>query len=169
MFRREKWHFVQPRADGRFDVLMADGAKAVLRSLTPTLRSLVTSEEDAVRRLFPTAYPDDPQRDAGYQVFARQELIEKRLANLEALEETLDDETIDEETLAFWMGTLNDLRLVLGTALDVTEDEDPVIDPSEPDDVPKAIYHVLGVMLEEVVVALTTALPEPDPDANPPG
>ncbi|MCP5025736.1 MAG: DUF2017 family protein [Actinomycetia bacterium] len=169
MFRRRQWYFVSPRSDGRFDVVMPEGARMLLRSMTPMLRDLVTSDEDSVRRLFPTAYPDDPERDAGYQVFARQELIEKRLRNLETLEETLDEPNISEEQLAFWMGTMNDLRLVLGTILDVSEDEEPAMGSTEADDLPRTYYHVLGLMLEEVVVALTTVLPEPDPNASPPG
>ena len=54
------------------------------------------------------------------------------------------------------------------TIIDVSEDEEPVIDPSDPEDMPRAIYHALGWMLEFVVAALSTALPEPDPRANPP-
>ena len=59
------------------------------------------------------------------------------------------------------MHVVNDLRLVLGTKLDVSED----IDEVEEDD-PRfgafEVYRVLSVVLSEIVEALTTSLPDSD-------
>ena len=52
-----------------------------------------------------------------------------------------------------WLTALNDLRLVLGTRLDVSEDDDDV-DPDDPDAPAHAVYHYLGLLLGEVVDAL---------------
>ena len=84
-----------------------------------------------MRRLFPPAYPDDPERDAGYQVLTRDELLEQRLAALDVVERTLDGGDLDTGEMTAWMGTLNSLRLVLGTRLDVDE-ELPDLDPADP-------------------------------------
>ena len=43
-----------------------------------------------MRRLFPTAYPDDPEKEAEYQRFMRDELVASRTAALDAVEATLD-------------------------------------------------------------------------------
>ena len=55
--------------------------------------------------------------------------------------------------------TFNDLRLVLGTRLDVSEDMGP-IDPEDPDAPALAAYEYLGWLLECTVDALTGGLPE---------
>ena len=57
----------------------------------------------------------------------------------------------------------NDLRLVLGTRLDVSEDDDPWVDPDDPDAGALIAYGYLGELLEASVRALTGSLPE-DPE-----
>ncbi len=52
---------------------------------------------------------------------------------------------LDEEQLTAWLSALNDLRLVLGTQLDVSEDELAGDTPAH------ALYHYLGYLQEEIV------------------
>src|SRR5690606_31751849 len=112
-------------------------------------------------RLFPPAYPDDPERDAGYQVLTRDELLEHRLAALDVVESTLDGKgDLDEAAMTAWMGTLNSLRLVLGTRLDVDE-ELPQLDDDDPLAPAYAVYEYLGWLLSQVVDALSADLPPP--------
>src|SRR5688572_455666 len=73
-----------------------------------------------LRRLFPTAYVDDPQHERDYQSLVRGTLLEGRLAALDTIDATLDAKVLDDEQLGCWMGGVNDLRLVLGTRLDVS-------------------------------------------------
>jgi hypothetical protein len=57
------------------------------------------------------------------------------------------------------MHAVNALRLVLGTMLDVKEDDQPfAIDPDDPDAATMALYGYLGVLLEEIVEAQLDAL-----------
>ena len=56
------------------------------------------------------------------------------------------------------MGAVNDLRLVLGTRLDVSEDDHDV-DPDAPDGPARLVYHYLGWLLEEIVDACMTRRP----------
>jgi hypothetical protein len=70
------------------------------------------------------------------------------------VEETLHVERLEEEQLLGWMGALNDLRLVLGTRLDVSEETDPLLDPDDPDQPAMAIYAYLGYLLETIVEAV---------------
>ena len=94
----------------------------------------------------------------------RGSLLEGRLAALDTLDATVHDhKTLTEEELGCWMGAINDLRLVLGTRLDVSED-DIEIDPDSPDAPARFVYHYLGWLLEEIVAAMAAGLPESDSD-----
>ena len=66
----------------------------------------------------------------------------------------------DEEQLVAWMGSINDIRLVLGTRLDVTEDDRGNEVPDDhPDAQLHAVYHYLGWLEEQIVEALAEGLP----------
>lgn len=151
----------------RYRISLPDPERELLQSLVPRLRDLLTtglsSGDPSLVRLFPTAYPNDPELDAGYHALVRDELLEKRLASIDVLEETLDagrqGREIDGEQLEAWMRALNDLRLVLGTRLDVSEDDDVEdIDPDDPDAAAWSIYHYLAMLLTFIVEALSEDL-----------
>ncbi len=94
------------------------------------LRELLTTDSPALERLFPPPYGDDVDRNQGYAAVAHPELIEHRLAALDVVERSADATELDEDQLNAWMRSVNDLRLVLGTILEVTEDgEAPEVDP----------------------------------------
>ena len=143
---------------GDFEIRLADGERDLLARLVPQLRDLLLDAEDgpdpSLRRLFPTAYPDDPERDAEYHRLVHDDLLERRQAALDTMEATLQETRLDEEQLVAWMGAINDLRLVLGTRLDVSEDTDLDVDPDDPEAAALAIYGYLGFLLEHVVAAL---------------
>jgi hypothetical protein len=152
---------------GRYRVKLRPNERALVADLLDQLRDqLVASTDDpSVRRLFPPAYPDDAERDAGYQVLTRDELLEHRLAAIDLVEATLGGDEIDDEAMNAWMGTLNSLRLVLGTRLDVDE-ELPALDPTDPLAPAYAVYEFLGWLLSQAVDALSADLPPPNPDAR---
>lgn len=157
---------VRRRGPGRYQVKLRTNERALVADLVVQLREqLLTSTDDpSVRRLFPPAYPDDDERDAGYQVLTRDELLEHRLAAIDVVEGSLDGDQLDDAGLSAWMGTLNSLRLVLGTRLDVDE-ELPALAPDDPLASAYAVYEYLGWLLSQVVDALTPDLPPPPPDA----
>jgi hypothetical protein len=136
--------------------------RELVANLVDQLRDLLTATTDdpSVRRLFPTAYNEDPERDREYQQLVRDELLERRLAALATVEQTADAETVDEEQLSAWLTALNDVRLVLGTRLDVTEDLSAV-EADDPDAPAYAVYDYLGFLVSEVVDALAGGLPPP--------
>ena len=158
LFRRER--IFVPKGDDRFEVKLSAEAKQGILSLAEELDEVQSTDRPETRRLFPTAYPDDPERDAGYQIFARDQLIEKRRDAVAIIRRTSQAEILTGEELAAWMGVLNDLRLVLGTMLDVSED-DYEIDIESPDAESRMLYGYLGELVHHMVEALTTALPEP--------
>jgi hypothetical protein len=161
LFRRQP--LFGPIGGGRFEVNLPVETRVGLLSLAEELDQIQSTDRSEVRRLFPTAYPDDPERDAGYQVFARDQLIEKRREAIEVIRGTTDSDVLTGEELSAWMGILNDFRLVLGTALDVSEDDDD-LDLDAPDAESQVLYRYLGELVHHMVEALTTSLPEPEPD-----
>jgi hypothetical protein len=147
----------------RYRVDLPEAEQELLRTLVPQLRDLLTTDDPSITRLFPTAYANDPERDAGYQALVRDELLEKRFASLDILEQTIEagkgGRELSGDELSAWMRALNDLRLVLGTRLDVTEDDDPAdIDPGDPDAPAWAVYHYLAMLLTFIVDALAEDL-----------
>jgi hypothetical protein len=140
----------------RFELKLPEAERALMRSLPGQLRELLLAgeEDPSLARLFPPAY-DDPEADAEYRALMRDELLAKRLAALETVEKTADATTLDEAELLAWLGAINDLRLVLGTRLDVTEDVDIAAIPDDhPDASSWAVYSYLSWLQEQVVAAL---------------
>lgn len=144
---------------GDFAVELEGWERDLLRSLPGQLRDLLSSDDPALERLYPPAYLDDGERNEEYRRLMRDDLTSHRLTSLDVLEATLDAKRLDEDQLLAWMGALNDLRLVLGTRLDVTED---MYEVGLPDDDPRApafaLYGYLGFLQEAVVEALSSAL-----------
>lgn len=139
-------------------VRLDDTLRALLRQVTEELRELLLLDEvDEVRRLYPTAYPDDERLEAGYQAMVHDQLLMQRLDGIDKVQATIEDESITIETADHWMNTINQCRLVLGTRLDVGEEEH-AIDEDDPDAKSKVIYQVLSHMLEELTRARIKAL-----------
>lgn len=141
--------------DGHYQVRLRDTDRQMLGSLVVQLRSLLTTDSPALARLFPPAYGDDEERNEGYAVLAGAELVDRRLAALDVMESSLQADELTEEQLETWMRSINDLRLVLGTILDVDEDHRP---PAGADDEVLgmyATYEYIGYLLELIVGALS--------------
>src|SRR5207244_6793746 len=111
--------------------------REVLRTLPAQLREILPTDDPAVGRLFPPAYPDDPERSAEYRRLVRDDLLAGHLEALQVMESTLDARRLSEEQLVAWLSALNDLRLVLGTKLDVTAETYERGSPDEHPDGPR--------------------------------
>ncbi len=110
--------------------------------------------DPSLRRLFPPAYLSDPDRDADYQRLMRDELLAERLDHLDLLDGTLEADHLDDAQLTAWVQGLNELRLVLGTQLDIAEEDDSTeVDPHDPGQRPRLRYHYLGGLLAELIDA----------------
>jgi hypothetical protein len=154
------------RRDGQIDVRLPDEVRDVLVDVLRQYRELLIGEDDgALRRLFPTAYPDDDELEQEYRGLVHDTLLAGRLDALDTVDATLRADTLTEAQLAAWMGAINDLRLVIGTRLDVSEDDGPP-DPDAPDAPLAYLYHDLGVLLEAIVTVMTEGLPPPRPDID---
>ena len=146
------------KRNGNVEIKITEDERQLLSSLIEQLRELVlsTAPEGAVdpslRRLYPAAYANDDQHEVEYQRSMRDQLLERRLSHLDAVETTLNDPELNQETLNYWIMSINDLRLVLGTHLDVSEEDEPnFLDDDDPQQHQSAIYHYLSHLLGELV------------------
>lgn len=168
----DNWSIFRPRArivrtgPGRFAFRLPERERALLGNLMPNLRQLVEAEDPSTRRLFPTAYHDDPDKEREYRELTRSELVASRMAAIDLVERTLHDDAIDLAGLERWMEVVNSLRLVIGTRLDVTE-ELPQLSNEDPDRSAYEVYEYLGWLLEHAVGAASADLPESPPEPSP--
>ena len=154
MFGRPRRRIVGRR--GRYELRLPDDERTLVKGLLGDLRALLTLNDDdpRVRRLYPDAYAQDADMQAEYQRLTREELQSGRLAAVDVVEATVDERELSADQLTAWMHAVNALRLVLGTMLDVKDDDQPfALDPDDPDAPTMALYGYLGVLLEEIVEA----------------
>ena len=165
--------------NGNYKIDLATDHRKLLTQLVEQLRdSLATTTDDAnLRRLFPTAYNNDAKKDAEYQRLMRDELLESRLAAIDTAIKVLTQENeITAEEIDAFSRSINSLRLVIGTALDIAEsdyekqnksqhdgdsNEDSSDGASDDDDgqsVQKELYEYLGWLLEWTVSAQSSGL-----------
>jgi Domain of unknown function (DUF2017) len=138
----------------RLDLPAAE--RDVVRRLLPQLRELLSGPGDdpRVRRLFPVAHPDDPAAQAEFEQLVGDELLASRQAAIDQVEATLDAEELTDDELLAWMQAVNAVRLVLGTILDVSEDDSStVVDDDDPDAGSWALYGYLSFLLDQLVDA----------------
>jgi hypothetical protein len=137
------------RSGERVTIDLDDAQTAALSGTFEQLRELlVDGTDEHLQRLFPAAYPDDPELDAEYRRLVGDDLLAHKLDAIDTVEAALASGFLDgDEAFFAWMGSLNDLRLVLGSKLDVdgSEDDGPT---DEQDDIAWAIYQFLAYLLE---------------------
>ena len=133
-------------------------------------------QDPGLARLFPDAYRsgeafdgDAEQAEAAAREFRRYTEADLRatkqahagvvLAGLLPLRENGGVLQLDRGEVDAWLGCLNDLRLVLGTRLEVTEDTelDPAAD--DPDRQALHVYGFLGWLQESLLGAVDPVLP----------
>lgn len=116
---------VRRRPDGGFDLVLDAANREALDGLLNELEDLLEQSPDdpGVKRLHPPAYTDDPERDLGYQILAGDELRTRRHEAIDAVRASLARAELTEEELWSWLQALNALRLVVGTRLDIRDDD----------------------------------------------
>jgi len=136
------------RRGGQVLLRVAEGEAEVLAGLLRQLADLVAPEPPAdpdplaamvgigtstsapqdpvLARLFPDAYPDDPEAAGDFRRYTETGLRQRKhaaaLAALATVQTTGKDQVLSAEQTLAWLTALNDLRLALGTRLDVEQD-----------------------------------------------
>ncbi len=141
--------------DGRIHGRLDDGEVPLLRQLVEDVMRLVRADEpnDVTARLFPDASPDAETAKAMHELI-HDDLREAKLEAARALLGSLTDDgrlDLDAETAEQWLTALNDVRLAIGTAIGVTEDD---YDADTGDDA-MHLYHWLTFLQDSLVEAVS--------------
>ena len=152
----------------RFTVRLSRGVRGLLVELCQQSRALLDAEDPssdpAVSRLFPPAYPDDPLQNLEFETSLGAAPRSGKLEALDTVERTANASTLTEDELLAWIGVVNDLRLVLGTRIEITEE---ATDEDFPADDPRhetyRVYQFLGFLLQELLEGIGA----PDVDEPP--
>jgi hypothetical protein len=145
---------------GAFEVRLPHEEREILGTLPAQLRELIAGrevlEDPALRRLYPSAYLDDPAAAAEFDGFVRDDLTARRLAAIDTMERTIGAVRLSEEEVEAWLGSINDLRLVLGVRLGVTEESEPDDFAGDPErEASFSLYSYLSYLEAEIVDALS--------------
>ena len=141
---------------GSYELHLDHRERELIRQLLGELRALLALDaaDPRVRRLYPSAYADDAQKEDEYRGLTHDDLKQGRLENVNAVEASVDAEALTAEQMNAWMQAVNSLRLVLGTMLDITDDDQELsLSPDDPDARTQALYAYLGGLLDEIVDA----------------
>jgi hypothetical protein len=131
-------------------------------------------EDPVLARLFPTAYPDDPESAGDFRRFTESALRDGKadaaITVIDVLEDAglppelteeglVFDVELDEPTAETWLRSFTDIRLALATRLEVEEGDEEYW-ATLPDDDPRGqahdIYLWMGYLQETLVDALSS-------------
>ena len=160
---RARWR-LRVNGAGSVDVRLSADERELLRELPArlerTLAALDPAETppDHLRRLFPVTHPRDDGAEEDFAARYRPVLLEHHRAALRCLEGSAGSSRLTLDELESWLAAINDLRLVLGAFLGVTEQERE-LDPQAPNYADWLCYHYLSSLLGEITDVLTGALP----------
>ncbi len=162
--------------DGRIAVRLAPRERQVLGALAADLARAASGElgrepdgadDPGLARLRPDAVKGDPEASEAFRELTSADLEDARQERLATLASTLEATVLDEAQAGAWMAAVNDLRLVLGTRLGVTEDTGlDVPDEHDPAAADTIVFLWLGWVEEQLVEAIAAGLPEPGRSAR---
>lgn len=145
--------------EGDYRLRLSDAERELLRTLPLELLRLLAENpgDPTLRRLQPSAYEDDEEADGEFRELMQRELEDGRRQALTLLVETASRERLTAAELDAWLRALTDLRLALGTRLEVTEDTyDRAIDPRDPAAYELSVFAYLSWLQEQAVEAAFT-------------
>ena len=119
-------------------------------------------DDPALARLLPDAYADDDSAAAEFRRFTEQDLREGKRASATTVLATLAPLlgrggrlALDRDQVDDWLGALNDLRLVLGTRLEVTEETELDVPDDDPHAQALLVYGWLGWLQESLLSCIS--------------
>ena len=156
------------RARGGDVVARLDPAEAgILGLLLDQLDQLLAADDEDVAgdpvmaRLFPEGHRGDPELAADYRQLTESSLRSGKADDLATMRATLPPDggevRLDADQAGSWLRTTNDLRLALGTRLDVSEDTEPPDEVIGERDQQLAVYYWLTALQGSLVDALVDA------------
>jgi hypothetical protein len=148
---------VRRRRAGALHVMLEDYEAEVLRNLVSEMTALLEAKlapgDPVGDRLFPDAFEDEAEATK-YRELVGDELRAYKLHNLRLISSKLGsdgeaDLELAPEEVERWLSLLTDMRLAIGTRLDVTEEKmEEDVDPNGPDGAAMSVLHWLGWLQE---------------------
>jgi Domain of unknown function (DUF2017) len=144
----------------------ANGDAAVLDELERMFGDAVpetpeTPQDPVLARLLPDAYQDDPEAAGEFRKYTESSLREAKKYFAQVMLDTLPERggriRLTGEQARDWMRALNDVRLMFGVRLEVTEDFEEQLAALDPEDPAVPVFEVygwLGAVQESLVQAL---------------
>lgn len=130
--------------------------RELLVNVARQMREVLTEDEyadsPALARLLPTAIPDDPMESLGFEQLMGQAIRDGKVEAATILEATATNERLTEEETLAWLRCLNDVRLMLGTHLNVSEDVDMATFMADPATEHAAIVYIALTDLVDMLV-----------------
>jgi hypothetical protein len=115
-------------------------------------------DDPVIARLLPDGHRGDPEAAADYRELTEASLRSGKADDLAMVRATLPDGggevRLDGDQAAAWLRTTNDLRLALGTRLDITDDTEPPEEITGEEDQQLAVYYWLTALQGSLVDAL---------------
>jgi hypothetical protein len=154
------------KTKGQELVARLDTAEAgVVGLLLDQLEMLLEADADdvagdpALARLLPDGHRSDPEVAADYRELTESSLRSGKADDLAMVRATLPegggDLRLDDDQAAAWLRTTNDLRLALGTRLEITDDTEPPEEFVSDEDQQLAVYYWLTSLQGSLVDALS--------------
>lgn len=138
------------------DRLLAEAVEAAEAAEAPSI-----PDDPVLARLLPDAYQEDPEAAGEFRKYTESSLREAKKYFAQTLLDTLPPSggrvRLTGDQARDWMRALNDVRLMFGVRLDVTEDFEEQLAALAPDDPKVAAFEVygwLGAVQESLVRAL---------------
>ena len=138
------------------DKLLAEAMEAAEAAEAPRI-----PDDPVLQRLLPDAYQDDPEAAGEFRKYTESSLREAKKYFAQTLLDTLPPSggrvKLTGDQARDWMRALNDVRLMFGVRLEVTEDFEEQLAALAPDDPKVAAFEVygwLGAVQESLVRAL---------------
>jgi len=162
-----RWKRFRPGPDDTLVVSLAPEEMALMTDLPGQLRGVLEGPTDdpATRRLFPNAYldPTEEEAESMYEALIQPDLARQRLDAIELVTASFTravttgewrEIALTPDDVSAWLGVLNDLRLVLGTRLGMTEEERSIAD-DDPNLAAYTIYdwltYLQGALVEQLL------------------
>jgi hypothetical protein len=118
--------------------------------------------DPVLARLLPDAYQDDPEAAGEFRKYTESSLREAKKYFAQTLLETIPAKggrvKLNADQARDWLRALNDVRLMFGVRLEVTEDFEEQLtslDPKDPRLAAFEVYGWLGAVQESLVRAIT--------------
>jgi hypothetical protein len=150
---------IERTRQGDFRLRLSDAERQLLQELPAQLLTLLAAdpEDPSLRRLRPSAYEDDPEAEDEFRRLMDGELLESRREALLIVVDTAARDRLTAEELDAWLRALTDLRLAVGTRLQVTEETYArEIDPRDPQAYELSVFAYLSWLQEAAVEAAMT-------------